>query len=385
MKRIADLIAKEEMLVLGLLSGTSADGIDAALVRIRGSGLATNAEILAFHSVPYPARLREQVLALGTGLVPDLCRLNFTLGERFADAALDLLKAARRTPQEIDLVGSHGQTVHHVPRRPGDTASSLQIGESSVIAERLGVPVVSDFRTRDIAAGGEGAPLSAYVDFLLFRRKGPPRALLNLGGIANVTVVAEHIEEVFAFDTGPANMPLDETVRILTSGREQYDRDGRTAAKGRIDENLLRKLLSHPYLKQVPPKTTGRETFGSDFVLPLLRAKGGQTGVDILATLTAFSAHSIKQAFDDFVAPRARPTEIIVSGGGVHNLTLMGHLRHLFPKEKVFSLAETGIDPDAKEALIFAVLANETIKGIPNNVPGATGARWPTVLGKVTP
>jgi anhydro-N-acetylmuramic acid kinase len=384
-KRIADLPDKEEKLVLGLLSGTSADGIDAALVRIRGHGLATDARIVAFRTVPYPARLREQVLGLNTGLVPDLCRLNFVLGERFAEAALDLLRSARVAPQEVDLVGSHGQTVHHVPRSPGDVASTLQIGEADVIAERLGVPVVSDFRKRDIAAGGEGAPLSAYVDFLLFRRPGTPRALLNLGGIANVTVVGENIEEVFAFDTGPANMPLDETMRILTAGREQYDRDGRAAAKGRIDENLLRKLLTHPYLKQPPPKTTGREAFGADFVLPLLRAKGGRTGVDVLATLTAFTAHAVKQAFDDFVAPRARPAEIIVSGGGVHNLTLMNHLRHLFAREKVVSLAETGIDPDAKEALVFAVLANETVHGIPNNVPGATGARWPTVLGKVSP
>ena len=382
---MADLLGKEETLVVGLLSGTSADGVDAALVRIKGSGLATKPEVLAFRTVPYPAKLREQVLALGRGLVPDLCRLNFVLGERFADAALELLKSAQVKPQEIDLVGSHGQTVHHVPRRPGDVTSTLQIGEADVIAERLQVPVVSGFRTRDIAAGGEGAPLSAYVDYLLFHRKGPPRALLNLGGIANVTVVKEQIEEVFAFDTGPANMPLDETARILTRGRERYDRDGRTAAKGRVDEMLLRKLLAHPYLKQPPPKTTGREMFGADFVLPLLRGKGGRTGVDILATLTSFCAHSVKQAFDDFVTPRAQPTEIIVSGGGVKNLTLMGHLRRLFPREKVFSLAEMGIDPDAKEALIFAILANETVHGVPNNVPGATGARWPTVLGKVTP
>jgi anhydro-N-acetylmuramic acid kinase len=384
-KRVTDLAAKQETLVVGLLSGTSADGIDAALVRIRGCGLETRAEILAFRTVPYPAKLREQVLALGNGLVPDLCRLNFVLGERFADAAIELLKGAGVSPQQVDVVGTHGQTVHHVPRRPGDVASTLQIGEADVIAERLGVPVVSDFRTRDIAAGGEGAPLSAYVDFLLFRRAGPPRALLNLGGIANVTVVGEQIEEVFAFDTGPANMPLDESVRILTGGREHFDRDGRTAAKGRVDENLLQKLLSHPYLKLPPPKTTGREAFGADFVLPLLRAKGGKTGVDVLATLTAFTAHAVKQAFLDFVEPRARPTEIVVSGGGVHNLTLMGHLKRLFAKEKVMSLADAGIDPDAKEALIFAVLANETVHGIPNNVPGATGARWPTVLGKVTP
>jgi len=385
MKRVAGLLAKEEKLVVGLMSGTSADGIDAALVRIRGHGLATKVEVLAFRTVPYPTRLREQLLGLGAGLVSDLCRLNFVVGECFAEAALELLEGARVPPADVDLIGSHGQTVHHVPRRPGDVASTLQIGEADVIAERVGAPVVSDFRKRDIAAGGEGAPLSAYVDFVLFRRAGPPRALLNIGGIANVTIVGEHIEEVFAFDTGPGNMTLDETIRILTRGRERYDRDGRNAAKGRVDENLLQRLLAHPYLKQPPPKTTGRELFGADFVLPLLRAKGNRTGVDVLATLNAFTAHCVRQAFDDFVLPRAQPTELIVSGGGVHNLTLMSHLRRLFPREKVRSLAETGLDPDAKEAVIFAVLANETVHGIPDNVPGATGARWPTVLGKVTP
>jgi anhydro-N-acetylmuramic acid kinase len=384
-KRILDLLQKPEKLVLGLLSGTSADGIDVGLVRIKGHGLATAATVVAFRTVPYPARLRDQLLGLTRGFVPDLCRLNFVVGERFAEAALELLKGAGVAPRDVDLAGSHGQTVHHVPRRPGEVASTLQIGEADVIAERLGIPVVSDFRKRDIAAGGEGAPLSAYVDFLLFRRAGAPRALLNLGGIANVTIVGEHIEDVFAFDTGPANIPLDETVRILTRGKEHYDQDGRLAAKGRVDENLLQRLLAHAYLQQPPPKTTGRETFGVDFVLPLLRAKGGRSGADILATLTAFSAHCVKRAFDDFVVPRARPAEIIVSGGGVHNLTLMGHLKRLFPREKVTSLKEVGLDPDAKEAVIFAVLANETVHGIPNNVPGATGARWPTVLGKVTP
>lgn len=383
MKRIAELAAKESNLVVGLMSGTSADGIDAALVRIRGCGLGTNVQVLAHATTPYRPRLREQVLGLAT--VGDACRLNFVLGECFAEAAQAVLEKAGVALADLDLVGSHGQTVHHVPRRTGDVASTLQIGEADVIAERLGVPVVSDFRTRDIAAGGEGAPLSAYVDYLLFRRDGPPRVLLNLGGIANLTVVTEDIEEVFAFDTGPANMPLDEAVRIVTEGKEQFDRDGKLAASGRVDENLLHRLLEHPYLRQPLPKTTGRETFGSDFVLPLLRGKGPQRGVDILATLTAFTAHSIHQAFHDFVAPRAQPVEIVVSGGGVHNLALMSHLRRLFGKLEVKTLAELGLDPDAKEAVIFAILANETIHGVPNNLPGATGARWPTVLGKVTP
>ena len=385
MKRLARLVEKDEKLIVGLMSGTSADGVDAALVSVRNHGLETSVQVLAHATTPFTTRLRDQLLALGSGRVADLCRLNFVVGERFAEAAAALLKREGVEPDQVDLVGSHGQTVHHVPRRPGDVASTLQIGEADVIAERLGIPVVSDFRKRDIAAGGEGAPLSAYVDFLLFRREGPPRALLNIGGIANVTIVTEQIEQVFAFDTGPGNMPLDQAVRILTQGTEHYDDAGKRAAQGRVDENLLKRLLAHPYLQQPLPKTTGRETFGTDFVLPLLRAKGNRPGVDVLATLTAFTAHSIKSAFREFVAPRAQPPEILVSGGGVHNLTLMNHLRRLFTREKIVSLAELGMDPDAKEAVVFAILANETVHSVPNNVPGATGARWPTVLGKISP
>jgi len=385
MKRLLALARKRTKLVVGLLSGTSADGVDAGLVRIRGRGPATRVELLEFLTTPYPDRLREAVLRLTNGTVPDLCRLNFVLGERFAEAALALLERAKVPLSRIDLVGSHGQTVHHVPRRPNDVASTLQIGEAAVIAERLGVPVVSDFRTRDVAAGGEGAPLAAYVDYLLFRREGATRALLNLGGIGNVTVVAPEAEEVFAFDTGPANMPLDEVMRVLTRGRESFDPEGRNAAKGRVDRNLLRRLLDHPYLAQPIPKTTGRETFGREFVMPLLRGKGSRSALDLLATLTQFSAECVRRGFDDFVRPRAKVGEILVSGGGVRNLTLMTALRRLFPRVAVRPLGEAGIPPDAKEAILFAVLANETIHGIPNNLPGATGARWPAVLGKITP
>lgn len=385
MKRLLALARKRTKLVVGLLSGTSADGVDAALVRVRGHGLDTRVEPLAFVTVPYSEPVREAVLALPRGRVGDLCRMNFVLGERFAEAALRVLDAAGVSPRALDLVGSHGQTVYHVPRSPGDVASTLQIGEADVIAERLGVPVVSDFRTRDIAVGGEGAPLAAYLDFLLFRRPGAARALLNLGGIANVTLVTDAPEEVVAFDTGPANMPLDECVRVLTRGKESFDRDGRMAARGRVDENLLAKLLEHPYLAKRPPKTTGRETFGREFVLPLLRAKGTNRGVDVLATLTAFVARSVHDAFREFVFPRVRPSEVVVSGGGVHNLTLLAHLRRLFGRIPVVPLDEAGIDADSKEAVLFAVLANETIHGIPDNLPAATGARWPVVLGKISP
>jgi len=208
---------------------------------------------------------------------------------------------------------------------------------------------------------------------------------LNLGGIANLTLVTEAIEDVYAFDTGPANMPMDEAVRLLTQGEEHFDRDGKRAADGRVDQNLLAKLSSHPFLALPPPKTTGREMFGVDFVLPLLRSKGTSTAHDVIATLTAFTAHSIARAITEFVLPRHQPREIIVSGGGVHNPVLMMHLKHLLPMMAVRSLAELGVDPDAKEALLFAILANETIHSNPNNLPGATGAQWPVVLGKISP
>ena len=385
MKRIKDLLRKKTRLVIGLVSGTSADGIDSALVRIRGHGLQTEVEVLEFATSPYSEQQRDAVLRLSDGSTADICRMNFVLGERFAEAALALLRKAGVDPAHVDLIGSHGQTIYHVPRRQGDVASTLQIGEADVIAERTETSVVSDFRTRDIAVGGEGAPLSAYVDYLLFHREGPPRAFLNLGGIANVTVVTRDIEEVFAFDTGPANMPLDEAMRIMTQGREHFDRGGHNASKGRIDENLLGKLLGHPYLNLPIPKTTGRETFGRDFVFPLLQAKGNNRAVDILATLTAFSAQCVHRGFEEFVMPRAQPTEIVVSGGGVHNLALMTHLRRLFPRIAVMPLEDVGFDSDAKEAVLFAVLANESLNGVPNNLPGATGARWPVVLGKFSP
>ncbi len=385
MKRVTDLQHKDEKLIVGLLSGTSADGIDAALVRVRGHGLETRAETIAFRTEPFPDRHREVVLNLGSANAETVCRYNFILGELFAQAALAVIEQAGITREQVDLVGSHGQTIVHIPRGSHEKGATLQIGEGDVIAERVGAPVVSDFRTRDVAAGGEGAPLASYVDYLLFQRPGPPRLTLNLGGIANLTVVTETVEDVFGFDTGPANMPMDEAVRIITGGEEHFDRNGARAARGRVDENLLHKLLSHNFMALPPPKTTGREMFGRDFVLPLLRGKGVSTAEDVIATLTAFTAHSIRRAIEEFVRPRHQPREMLVSGGGVHNPVLMGHLRKLHTDMAVVSLAEAGVDPDAKEALIFAVLANETIHGNPNNLPGATGAHWPVVLGKISP
>ena len=340
----------------------------------------TRCEIVAFSTTPFPERHRDKILTLGEADAETLCRYNFILGELFADAALALLKEAGVRREEVDLIGSHGQTVCHIPRGQHDRGATMQIGEADVLAERIGAPVVSDFRTRDIAAGGEGAPLSAFVDYMLFRQDTSGRLTLNLGGIANLTVVTPDVDDVFAFDTGPANMAIDEAVRIVSEGAERYDAGGARAAAGRVDENLLRKLLAHPFLPMPPPKTTGREAFGRAFVLPILRGKGSTSTNDVIATLTAFSAHAVRRAIDEFVLPRCRPGEMLVSGGGVHNPVLMDHLCRLLPGMGIRVLDQ----PDAKEALLFAVLANETMHRNPNNLPNATGARWPVVLGKIS-
>jgi anhydro-N-acetylmuramic acid kinase len=258
------------------------------------------------------------------------------------------------------------------------------VGEGACIAERAKAPVVCDFRVRDVAAGGEGAPLVPLVDALLFSAPGIGRAMQNIGGIANVTVLPASGDGAFAFDNGPGNMALDAVARAASSGVEAFDQDGARAARGRVDETLLAELLAHPFLALPPPKSTGREAYGRDFVYPLLDSHRGRLD-DLLATLTLFTARAIADSYAAFVAPRARLDEVFVSGGGVHNQTLMDHLRRLLRPVAVQSLAALGMDPDAKEAVAFAVLANETLYGRPGNVPAATGAAGPRVLGKIVP
>jgi anhydro-N-acetylmuramic acid kinase len=349
--------------------------------------MSTTVELVAGKTYEYTAGLRETALTLGEAPAGKICVANFAIGEFFADRALDLIHEAGLKREDVDLIGTHGQTIYHQPRGPHRhcTSSTLQIGEPDVIAEKTRIPVIADFRTRDVAAGGDGAPLVPYVDYLLFRRETGAVALQNIGGIANVTVVTPDIEGLVAFDTGPGNMPLDSTMRILTRGQEGYDEAGRNALRGRIDENLLDKLMTHHYFALEPPKTTGRQMFGDDWVLQLLERKGNLSVLDVLATLTVFVARSIHDAYVRYVFPHADVREVLVSGGGAHNHTLMAHLRRLFAPVRVLDLGEEGCDPDLKEALAFAVLANESLFGNPNNVPAATGAKWPVVLGKICP
>lgn len=368
-------------LVVGLMSGTSADGADAALCEVSGAGEETRVRLRSFVILPFARSVRERIYALADADASELCELDVVLGEAFADAALAACRAAGVDIADVHLVGCHGQTAAHQPRSAGKAGATLQIGEAAVIAERTGCPVVSDFRTRDVAAGGEGAPLVPLVDHILFRAPGLRRAIQNIGGIANVTLVGRTLAELVAFDTGPGNMALDTVARAASRGLEGYDQDGRRAAAGRIDQELLAELHGHPYLAQPPPKSTSREVFGKAFAYPLLDRFRGRLD-DLLATLTRFTAETIARSYREHLP--AFPDEVYVCGGGAANPTLVSHLRALCAPAAVADTHALGIDPNAKEAVAFALLANETLFGHPGNVPQATGARGFRVLGKIS-
>jgi len=372
---------RRERLVIGLLSGTSADGTDAALCAIEGVADTTRCTVRGFVSTPFARPLRERIFRLAEANAAELCDLDVLLGEAFAEAAVAVAAASGVPLADVDLIGSHGQTAVHHPRSAGRVGATLQIGEAAVIAERTGCPVVSDFRVRDVAAGGEGAPLVPLADHLLFRAPGRRRAMQNIGGIANVTLVSERLADLVAFDNAPGNMPLDTVARAASDGVEAFDRDGIRAARGKIDDALLTELHRHPFLSQPPPKSTGREDFGREFVYPLLTRFGDRKD-DLLATLTRFSAEAIARSYRE--ALPAMPDEVYISGGGALNPTLMRHLVELLAPIPVQSLAALGVDPEAKEAIAFAVLANQTLFGAAGNLPAVTGAAGPRVLGKLS-
>jgi anhydro-N-acetylmuramic acid kinase len=355
------------------MSGTSLDGIDVAIVDLRGQGI----ETVGGCSVAYPKKLRETLLAISNCVTHTaaIARMNFLLAELYASAFFGGCEALKIAPETVELIGCHGQTIYH------DEVCTLQIGDGSVLAERTGVPVVSDFRPRDMAAGGRGAPLVPFVDYRLFRNAKRGRVAVNIGGIANLTYIPAGAkpEQVAAFDTGPGNMVIDQLVSHFTKERRSYDRGGKMAAKGQVDPGLLAELLSAPYYKEKPPKTAGREQYGTEFVAALLACK--LKPEDLVATATALTAAAIAEGIYRFEGV----DDVIVSGGGVHNETLMRYLRAELPEMSVASSAEYGIDPDAKEAIAFAILAHETWRGRPSNLPSATGARGPVILGKISP
>lgn len=380
---------KPERYIIGLMSGTSADGIDAALVRVSGSERQTKAVLEAFVTQPFPAELRQEILGIchGEGNAESVSRLNTTLGHVFADAALAVREQAGVAPSRIDAAASHGQTISHTPAGSPFPAT-LQIGEPSIIAQRLGIPVVSDFRPADMSAGGQGAPLVPYVDWCLLTHPGKARAIQNIGGIGNVTYLPANAapEQVLGFDTGPGNMLIDAAASWFTDGELNFDRAGQIAGSGSIDADLLKWLLGHPFLQQTPPKSAGREEFGIDFfrreILPRQEKWSRERAGDVVTTLTAFTACSIFEAYRAFL-PKM-PDEAIIGGGGARNPVLMAMLSEKFGAVPVMSHEQIGIDSEAKEALAFAVLANETLLGKPGNLPSVTGASKRVILGKIT-
>ncbi len=359
------------MRVAGIMSGTSLDGIDVAIVEIRGRRVDT----IGFTSTPYPAAVRAGILSVSNcpTHTATLSRLNFQLGELYARALLAAVK--RYGP--VELIGCHGQTVFHEGR-----CNTLQLGEPAVLAERTGIPVVSNFRARDIAAGGEGAPLVPFVDYLLFRHPRRTRVALNIGGIANITAIPAGCapRDVVAFDTGPGNMAIDALAREFSGGKLNYDRGGRIAASGNVNRSLLDALLRDAYYWRKPPKSAGREQYGVEFVARL--RKSGAPLRDLVATATALTAATIAMAVERTVAG---PADLIASGGGTHNPQIMAHLAGFLPGVAISTSTDHGIDADAKEAIAFAVLAHETWRRKPANLPSATGARRTVVLGSITP
>ncbi len=393
-EKLHAIASLDERLVIGLSSGTSFDGIDAALVCISGRGGDIRAELLSFVCVPFEPSLRERIARSAGSKAPELTRLNFDVGEAFAAAALTLVAGSGIAISEIHLVGSHGQTVYHDPPVANRSGATLQIGEADVIARRTGLVTVADFRTADVAAGGSGAPLVPLVDWLLFRKRGEALLLLNIGGIANMTCVTERLEDVLAFDTGPGNALTDELVRAATGQADAIDVGGARALQGTPDAAAADAFLAHPYFAAAPPKSTGKETFGSGSAVRLAELVHPGTNIaqlaedqlfDLLATAVSVSARSIRDAVRFLPAD---PSRVIVSGGGLRNLAIMNELKRLFDPCPVVGLGEAGagdapgMDPDAKEAVAFAVLADRAVAGEPGNVPAATGASGPVVLGK---
>lgn len=379
------------MMVIGLMSGTSLDGIDAALVEVEGESTDdVRIHLRGSLTLPYEPDRRERIhAAVVAGTAPALCALNADLGEWFADAAGQVAAQAGIPLSEIDVVGSHGQTVWHTPPTPGERGATLQLGDAATIAERTGCTVVADFRTRDMAAGGHGAPLVAWTDGVLFAHPERGRALQNIGGIGNVTLVPPRGsgEPVVAFDTGPGNALVDAAVEIATQGRLTFDRDGQLGGQGEVDAVLLDQLLAHPFFAEPPPRSTGREAFGRPFVQRLVEVtapEGDQDWLDLIATLTEFTARSIADAYARWL-PAGAVHEVVVTGGGARNPTLVGRIRALLHPVPLCDAAVLGIDPDAKEAVAFAMLAWAHMRRIPANVPTATGAAGPRVLGSCTP
>ena len=396
--------ALKPLTVMGLNSGTSMDGIDAAVFRIlpissggtktNGHAVAQRLEIDMIDATLHPMepelrRKMQSLVASGHASLEDICRLNVALGEVFAQAALALMKKANLSRADIDLIGSHGQTIWHAPDLRSfagiQTRATMQLGDTAVIAARTGIPVVGDFRARDMAQGGQGAPLVAFADEVLFGSAEMAVGVLNIGGIANITIIDEHGDAYMAFDTGPGNMLMDRAMEKLY--QKPFDNNGAVAASGKVDKAWLADLLKQPYFQQTPPKTTGRELFGFSFADELLSQAEARklSNQDTVATITALTAASVANAYKDFVQSSCKITNLVLGGGGADNATLCKMLVERWPHPiKLERHEDYGVSSKYKESLLFALLAYTTHFGIPNNVPRCTGANSKSLLGKIT-
>jgi anhydro-N-acetylmuramic acid kinase len=394
-RRLMYVATKPSRRIIGLMSGTSLDAIDAAMVRIKGHGPDAAIKLEHFRSYPFPPKVRMAVRDLfdpKRARVDQICRYDFILGELFAGAVLRLMTDTGVPARRVDLIAVAGQTIWHDPDPvlvnpevgwidgPIETRSTFAIGQSAVIAERTGIITIGDLRVRDVAAGGQGAPLVPYFDWVLLRHKRRGRCIQNIGGIGNVTYIPAKASwaDVFAFDTGPGNMIIDELASVATNGKQHYDMDGVLARSGIVDEQLLQSWLNDPYFERLPPKTTGRELFGAQFAHRILSEARNRKIEDLIATATALTAESIARSYRDFVMPRGAVHEVLLAGGGSKNPALVEMIRKRLPEQSVLIYEAS----EAKEAMAMAMIANDSVYGLHTNVAGATGGR-PTILGKI--
>lgn len=392
LRRISE---KEETLVIGLMSGTSADGIDSALVKFKGHGLASRINLIAYHTLRFNPQVKNMIIKAQDGKISslkDIVILNSYLGELFAYAAKDICTKGKVAVSAIDIIGSHGQTICHYPdpiKLPGfNVTGTMQIGEGSIIAERTGITTVCDFRPMDMAAGGQGAPLAPLLDYILYNHRSRSRIALNIGGIANVTGMPADApaSKITAFDTGPGNCLIDLVMKHFSDGKTEMDESGKQAFLGRVNDGVLSKLMAHPFLKKQPPKSVDKAAFGESLLKRLLEWSVELQPSDIIATVSHFTASSIALGIiEHLMQSSSAYEEVIVSGGGAKNKFVIQTLQKLLSKLAIIDGDQYYFPGKAKEAVLMALLANETIHGAAGNIPSATGASHPVVLGKIIP
>lgn len=391
---LAEIAKKKERLIIGTMSGTSTDGIDVVMIKISGSRLDTRFEMLAFDTFPYPSNLRQRIFMVYppnrfTG--EEIARLSFDIAELQAQSINTLIESSGYSQDDVDLICMYGLTLYHgtPDREKGITGAHIEIGEPAVIKERTGITTIADLRINDIVMHGEGAPLCPYMDWVVFRDEYLGSAIQNIGGIANVTGIPPKagLDDVIAFDTGPGNMVIDGIVKMVTNGEKTYDSEGQMAAQGTVNGELLEGLMQFPYILRDIPKTTGRELFGDQFCKPVYE-KACERGIhpsDLVATATAYTAETIANAYRRFLTPRFRIDRVVLTGGGVHNNTLVRMLSERLAPIPVYKHEDFGINSDAREAIAWAIMGNEIIQGKTPTVPSATGAKRAVLTGKLLP